>query len=383
MDELATLDALTRCLPQQRRVKTQNGKRLTKYVMSFASLGWYRLPCMSIVKERFGQELSIFAGDSTPDAAIPLVGVHDLEQVRLHNRFHARQVLTQHIPWRQYLAADVLLLDLNPRMPYIWVLLCLRRLMMKRTVLWGHLWPRAGRYSKSSFVRSLMRRMASTVLTYTQSQARELVSIQPRAHVVAAPNALFSRRHFVFDTGQTRDSVIYVGRLQASKKPMLLLQAFEIVHRVQSHIRLVIVGDGEQLSDLRSQAECSSAHEQIEFHGYVDDYRVLRTLYGKAFVSSSPGYVGLSVTQSLSFGVPMVIARDEPHAPEIEAAVEGENSVFFESNDPIALANAILKVLHDATEWQRRGPDIARITADKYSVEIMAKGVIDALVGRG
>lgn len=53
-------------------------------------------------------------------------------------------------------------------------------------------------------------------------------------------------------------------------------------------------------------------------HNNEDIYDV----YANALVSVSPGYVGLSLTQSLSFGVPMLIAIDEAHVPEIDAALD-------------------------------------------------------------
>ncbi|MDH8179555.1 glycosyl transferase, partial [Klebsiella pneumoniae] len=72
----------------------------------------------------------------------------------------------------------------------------------------------------------------------------------------------------------------------------------------------------------------------------------LKEIYSKSFVSISPGYVGLSITQSLSFGVPMLVSKDENHSPELEALQTGLNGGFFNTNDPQSLADEILKYFH-------------------------------------
>ena len=47
----------------------------------------------------------------------------------------------------------------------------------------------------------------------------------------------------------------------------------------------------------------------VIFYGHVSEPSELRSVYGASVASLSPGYVGLSVTQSLGFGVPMIVSR--------------------------------------------------------------------------
>ena len=96
-------------------------------------------------------------------------------------------------------------------------------------------------------------------------------------------------------------------------------------------------------------------------------------------MSVSPGYVGLSLTQSLWFGVPALIARDEPHAPEIEAAKPGMNAVFFDSDEPEALGKALVDAFERRDLWLERAPAIAEACVRRYSLESMVDAIVEVV----
>ena len=351
---------------------------MPEYVMSFASLGAYRLEAMRIVQAHFGSSLNIYAG-TAQDPAIRVISQDDLRYKVVDTRLLFNRVLVQRLPLKDHLFCRVLLLDLNPRIPHVWVLVLLRRILRRPTVLWGHAFPRAGKLARTEVLRRTLRSIASGLVTYTRSQAAELSQIHPNKTINAAPNALYPARDFIFDHSGHRDSFVFVGRLIVSKKPQILIEAFERVHSVRPDLRLVIVGDGPEMSSLVKLARDSRYGRQIEFLGHVGDYQSLRTIYARAIASVSPGYVGLSVTQSLSFGVPMIVSRDEPHSPEIEAVEVGSNADFFETDDAEDLARILLQFASNGRFWQEQGDKIAADCRDKYSAEVMAAGLIKAM----
>lgn len=356
----------------------RRSRRGAVIVFSFLSLAWYRLLPIRIVKQYFGDELVIYSGDRAEDPAIRLVESPELGIRTVRNRF-VRGLVLQTTPVMPLLRARLLLADLNPRNPTVWTALFARRILKRPTLLWGHAWPRAGKNSPSDRVRGLMRRLASGIVTYTWQQERELTEADPRIVAIAAPNAIYPRARFSFDSTAQRDSVIYVGRIVPEKKPLLLVNAFDKIAPSYRELRLVMVGDGEQLELLTRVAGASPNADRIELLGHISDADRLRELYSRAIVSVSPGYVGLSVTQSLGFGVPMVIARNEPHAPEIEAALEGVNAIFFNSDDPQDLAASLSRVIDERDEWKARGSEISARAAESYSAEAMAEGLINAV----
>jgi acetyltransferase-like isoleucine patch superfamily enzyme len=198
----------------------------------------------------------------------------------------------------------------------------------------------------------------------------------PNARIIAAPNALYSRDLMGAGSNGNPTNFIYVGRLVKEKKPDLLIRAFARAgDRLGKTCRLLIVGDGPERPRLEELAR--DLGDRVEFKGHVAGWEQLRGFYATSIAGVSPGYAGLSLTQSYSFGVPMIIARDEPHAPEIEAANEANNA-FFASDDVDDLADTLTQFWKQRKEWASRGEAIASDCAERYSAEVMAERLIEA-----
>lgn len=346
-----------------------------------ASLGEYRRPVIEDLVNAMGDRLRIYSDSTAVDPSVRVMQPPELG-IRRARVYSLGGISWQSIPWLEALRADTLLLDLNPRMLNVWILLTLRRLLPgRRTLLWGHAWPRLGRNSRGEHVRRCMRSLSNCIVAYTESQAQELRDLHPKKPVVAAPNSLYRRNQFVFDANQDRNTFLYVGRLVAEKKVDLLIDAFARLDVERLGLRLVIIGDGPERVSLELRASMLGVSESVDFAGHRSDSEFLRGEYSRAIRSISPGYVGLSVTQSLSHGVPMLIAQDEPHAPEIESVQDGFNCAFFESNNADSLSSLMRDAAERRADLEAAGSVIAEEAAGRYSVERMASGLIEALDG--
>jgi glycosyltransferase involved in cell wall biosynthesis len=225
-----------------------------------------------------------------------------------------------------------------------------------------------------------MRRFANTLIVYTEQEARELRDGRATIDVAAAPNALYRARDMTPSQNECPTDFLYVGRLNDAKKPLLLLKAFHhALPSMAKDVRLVFFGDGPLREELRSRVDELGLDDRVVLRGHVSDVMRLRQAYSSAIVSVSPGYVGLSLIQSLGNGVAMLVARDEPHAPEIEAIVDGVNGLFFESDSPEALASALSRASAERETWASRRVAIAEHARATYSVERMADSFVAAL----
>jgi glycosyltransferase involved in cell wall biosynthesis len=344
-----------------------------------AALPDYRQAFLEILVEHFGNDFQAFAGDVFFDGTT---------KTRVSVGSNFRSLSNHYLIGRRFLwqtgavtagrGAGVAVLELNPRILSVWLSLLMRRMTRRPTLLWGHAWSRKGSASPTNVLRGAMRALADGVILYTHQQADELGAVSDRRRVFVAPNALYRSAEMEPAEGQDRTDFIYVGRLVAAKKPDLLLSAFQLaLDRLPASTRLVFVGEGDLEEALRERARSLPA-DRVVFHGHVANPARLRAFYARAIASVSPGFVGLSITQSLGYGVPMIVARDEPHSPEIEAAIEGRNARFFQPTSVPKLADALvesaLRPVGDAVR--------AEISADcrrRYSAEAMAAGFIDAI----
>lgn len=340
----------------------------------------YRERFVALLQETLGPRLQLYAGDL--DFAVAVETSAAIDRRRVENRFLlGRRLLWQAGTLRAAVGAEVAVLVLNPRILSVWAALLLRRLRGRRTLLWGHAWPRQGRDSRSDSLRGVMRKLGDTLILYTEAEARALRAQMPKADVVAAPNAIYLQAEIApaIPSKAPRDFVC-VGRLVPAKKVELLLAAFALaVDDLPTDVRLVFVGDGPLRGSLETRATTLGLGDRVVFEGHRGTIDELRPLYGEAIASVSPGYVGLSLIQSIGFGVPMLIARDEPHSPEIAAASEGENVRSFASDSPSELASLLVSVAGERAAWLARREEISRWTRENHSVEVMVAGFVTAL----
>ena len=338
----------------------------------------YRSKFFAELKKQLCDEFGFACGDNYFEKSVRTDwSIKSIYRIRNHYFFN-RKILFQSGMFRKAIAAKVLVLELNPRILTNWIILVIRKLVNKKTVLWGHAWPRDGENSRSDFVRGWMRKLGDIIVTYTERQSEELKKKMPRQKIVFAPNSLYFKKEMNVSSKLDPLDVIYVGRLTKAKKPLILLKAFSMLtESLPEGARLIIVGEGPEKESLLSFIKKNNMRDRIQILGHISDFHVLENLYSEALFSVSPGYVGLSITQSLSFGVPVLISKDENHSPEIEAVIEGENSLFFDTDNIDDFTNRIHDFYKKRNFWIQKRDGISVYCRERYSIERMTQPFLD------
>jgi glycosyltransferase involved in cell wall biosynthesis len=355
---------------------------LSTIMLIQTSIGDYRTTVISEIVRRLGLRFRILLGKkyfySSLETKIDFPdNMEFVDNVFLLNR----RFLLQLFDWRRAIAAGVVILELNPRILSVWVIAIARRLRGRPTLFWGHAWARSGVGSRSDRIRHLMRRLASGIIMYTHSEKASLARRMPDTALFVAPNSLYHRATLgAASADAPRDSFLYVGRIVTDKKVDIAVRGFaELVRKTGFRGSLIIVGKGPDTERCQVLARELGIDAQVDFAGHIGDVEVLRRLYHRSIASLSPGYVGLSLIQSLGFGVPMIISREEPHAPELEAVNERVNALFFETDDPASLASVMAGMIERKAEWAGRGEALVDFCRAHYSTEAMAAGILEAI----
>jgi glycosyltransferase involved in cell wall biosynthesis len=348
-------------------------------VMYLTVLPFYRQACIESLTIQAANDLQIFAGPRQLTASVK-TGISEDLYTPLGASFIAGRGIILHGRAKEALTADTLMLDLNPRCISAWVLLIVRRMLKRRTIVWGHLYPRAGASAKTARLRRFMRQLADGTVLYGYDSVLPAKRDLPSQAVWVAPNALYSSADLEPQSAETeKNSIIYVGRLVPDKKVDLLIRAFAQLISSVPGFRLKIIGQGSELEPLRRLATQLGCGQQVDFLGAVTTPDKLREAYADAICSVSPGYVGLSLTQSLGFGVPMLIADDEPHAPEVELERFGGVARFKEGD-----SESLALLLQNVCLGNQKFPapqELVVPVRTSYSAESMAKGLLDSLRG--
>lgn len=340
----------------------------------------YRKRFFEHLHKKLGKDFHLYTGDVDFQKSIRTDSKIDKTKIK-NIFFFKRSLLFQFGKhWRDLFKNNVIVVGLNPRIISSWVFLILRKPLGLKTYVWGHAWPRKGQNSKTARIRFLMQLLATGTITYTESQRDEILAKHPKINVVSAPNALYFEHEMQHNDSGLNDTnnIIYVGRLTSAKKPFFLVKAFHKL--LDLDMNLIIVGDGPERKKIDEYVEVHNLDSRVQLMGHINDFNQLRNLYKQALISVSPGYVGLSITQSFAFGIPMLISRNENHSPEIEAAKEDENAIFFETDSIENICIKLQKVLKNKHEYISNRAKIANYCKRHYSIEKMSTPFIKLLI---
>ena len=144
-----------------------------------------------------------------------------------------------------------------------------------------------------------------------------------------------------------RPYVLFVGRFEERKGLAVLLRAFADLRRRMPGVHLVIVGDGPS----RDHHELWVEHEAIggvHFAGRVSAAG-LPAFYQHAAVFCAPNTghesFGIVLLEAMAAGCPVVATRIEGFAALL---TEGDDGLLVPPRDPVALAEALERVMTDS-----------------------------------
>ena len=138
----------------------------------------------------------------------------------------------------------------------------------------------------------------------------------------------------------------YLGRIKKYKSVDHLLKAFQIVRTQVKDAKLVIIGDGDGLPELKRLAHSLGIADAVTFTGFVsleEKVRLINQMHVVVNTSAKEGW-GLTVTEANACGVP-VVASDVPGLRD--AVKSGETGLLYEYGNIPQLAEEILKLLRD------------------------------------
>jgi len=141
--------------------------------------------------------------------------------------------------------------------------------------------------------------------------------------------------------------ILFVSTIEPRKNLNALIQAFNNLkakYKIPHH--LILIGQkGWHYKSIFAAIENSSWRSQIHHLDYLSD-ELVALFYSKADVFVYPSHYegfGLPVLEAMTLGAP-VVTSNTSSLPE----VAGDAALLIDPNDPIHLANAILKVISDS-----------------------------------
>lgn len=266
----------------------------------------------------------------------------------------------------------------NPKYIVNWLIIAYAHLTGKKVYLWTH----GVKKNMRGFFNRLYHKLFYTGVTgnlmynrYNCQYMEELGCKSDTLHIIhnsldtEAQTSIYNRlrptniytEHF----GNTAPTIIYIGRIQKSKRIDQILHAIKLLKEKGHIINAILVGASVDDDTTHTLARQLGIENQVWIYGPSFDEEKNAELLYNAAACVSPSNIGLTAVHSLTYGTP-VITNDyfNGHGPEFEAITDGITGSFFKENDTADLADKIEYWCNIAHEERQRCRKAARNTVE-------------------
>jgi len=165
--------------------------------------------------------------------------------------------------------------------------------------------------------------------------------------------------------------VLFLGRVAKEKSIDILIDAFKIVKDRKLNAKLIIVGGGPSLDDLKQQALHLGVEDYVVFTGpkpaeQVPSFYHVSDIFACASITETQG---LTFIEAMASGIP-VLARHDKNLEEI--IIDERNGYYF--NDANGLADLIEKTMNEDRNVIKEN---AIMDARKFGSEIFCEKVVE------
>ena len=157
-----------------------------------------------------------------------------------------------------------------------------------------------------------------------------------------------------------------VARLSPEKDHKTLLEAFSLVSKKVPSVKLVIAGDGILMEELEIETKELGMEDNVIFLGLRKDVPELLSTFDLFVLSSIREGIPLTILEAMAAGLPVVGTNVGGIG---EVVMDGETGFVVPSRDPIALADAIVKILSDKCMAKEMGLKGKKRGIESFSIE--------------
>lgn len=184
---------------------------------------------------------------------------------------------------------------------------------------------------KFDLLRKFILKGADSAIFYTDYAKTKYVNMGVSADKLFVENntIIYPEKPIISDT---KNQILFIGSLYKQKGLHELIEAYELAFKKKLDIpKLVIIGTGDQLNELRSLSIKRGLSKKIEFKGEIRDPYLIRNEFSKSIVTISPNQAGLSILTSFAHGVPFVCRYDSITGGERLNITNNFNGIMYYS----------------------------------------------------
>ena len=174
-----------------------------------------------------------------------------------------------------------------------------------------------------------------------------------------------------------KDSIMMIGTLYRAKGLQLLLDAYKALKGKCNLPILNIIGKGPDYEPTRQWIAENGMEELIQLKGAIYDINEKAKYFARALACISPKQAGLTVLESMGYGVPFVSTKDAITGGELLNVHNGIDGVVMESESE--LEEVIYDIACNPQKYEEMGEKAQDFYNNNRTPEHMAAGLWDAV----
>lgn len=231
--------------------------------------------------------------------------------------------------------------------------------------------------SKRNKLRDFFYKKADALVFYSDDPIPEYLERGfPKEKLFIAPNTVQVEEPR--DAHIQKDSILFIGTLALRKGLLSLLENYKSALAIDKSIPVLnIVGGGEEFEKVKKWINLNEIDKKIILHGPIFDVAQKATFFRKAYACISPKQAGLSVLESMGYGVPFITCKDSITGGERLNITDGLNGVLFEES------NQLHEIILDISKFPQKYIAMGQKAQEHYwhcrKPNDMANGLFDAI----
>lgn len=362
----------------------------------------YRIDVFRQLNNKLAGELVVIHGQPTLDSCHP-TGLRNVEHeftvCKVKNIwFKGEKMVYIPIlkPFFKFGKPRVVIIEQNPRILSAYFLWVVCRIMRIPIIFHGHGGSRRRTLEEKS-IKNLIHhtwiKACNAYICYTDSIRKSLSQYKDAMSIFVANNTLNTEkmveiRKALERLGQEKVKeqlglksqyyLTFIGRLIPEKRVEFVLQVLQKLQAEGIDVGAIIIGGGKELSSLKEFVAKLKVRDVI-FTGAVSDPQQSGSFLFCSDVLVNPGYVGLSVNQAFSFGLPVITTKQGSkgpfHSPEVDFVNHGITGFIVEYK-----IDTYCRMIYDMLEHRKIFYKNTTVFAEKgLTMDSMTQGFVKAI----
>ncbi|MGB5819493.1 MAG: glycosyltransferase family 4 protein [Saonia sp.] len=336
----------------------------------------YRAPIYKLMDKELNCDF--YFGNSVNTPIVKM----NVEELKGYKKTLVRKTVSR---WNYYWLSGSFSLIFKPYKYYIisgdskylshWLISIAAIFLNKKVMIWGH-GMKGNKLGKAKFLNKTYHRLCHKVLLYGEHSRNIMLkegfrknkliliynsldhSKQLKVRTNLKPSKIFID-HFKNDS----PVLIYIGRVQKSKRLDLLIESVKSIHGRGIPCNLVIIGKDVEQINLMDLVKKHNLGDNVWFYGPCYDEEEIGNLMYNADLCVSPGPIGLTALHAMTYGTPIITNNNfSKQMPEHEVVLKNITGDFYKENNLEDLTAKIVAWINLSKE--RR----AQIRKDAYQV---------------